>query len=69
MFIDKQFTDLPEEFKRTPFKSEVHEAVPSAECSSGVKGRQAIFEMFVVDKEMQSIILKNPVEPEIYKAA
>jgi type IV pilus assembly protein PilB len=70
MFIDKQFTDLPEEFKKElPFKSEVHEAVPSAECSSGVKGRQAIFEMFVVDKEMQSIILKNPVEPEIYKAA
>ena len=29
----------------------------------------AVFEMFAVDKEMQNVILKNPVDTEIYKSA
>ena len=42
--------------------------VPSTECPSGLQGRVPVFEMFKVDKEIQNIILKNPVEGEIYKA-
>jgi type IV pilus assembly protein PilB len=70
IMLDKQFEDLPE-----PFHSElnlagpIYEAVPSAECSTGMRGRVPVFEMFKIDKEMQTVILKRPVEDEIYRKA
>lgn len=68
--ITKQFADLPEEFKaKLPLNEVPHEAVSSPECPGGTRGRIAIFEMFAVDKEMQNVILKNPVESEIYRLA
>ncbi len=70
IMIDKQFKDLPAEYKdKLDFKDSIYEAVPSPECPSGTRGRVAVFEMFKVDKEMQNIILKNPVESEIYHLA
>ena len=63
---EKQFVDLPDEFKaKLPF-SDYTQAVPSAECPSGTRGRMAVFEMYMNDKEMQSLILKKPVDSEIY---
>ena len=47
----------------------MYETVPSSECPSGTRGRIAVFEMFKVDKEMQGVILKNPVNSEIYRVA
>jgi type II secretory ATPase GspE/PulE/Tfp pilus assembly ATPase PilB-like protein len=32
-----------------------------------MRGRVAIFEMFQIDRDIQELILKNPVEPELYK--
>jgi len=70
LMLDKQFTDLPAEFKsKLNIGDTIYEAVPSAECASGLKGRISLFEMFKIDKEMQSIILKHPVEQDIYKLA
>lgn len=71
IMIDKQFEDLPDEFKKDlPINAGfVHEALPSEECPSGMRGRMAVFEMFEIDKELQNVILKNPVEQEIYKIA
>ncbi len=68
--IENQFKDLPEEFKgEIVIKDEIFDAVPSPECPSGTKGRIAIFEMFKVDKEMESVILKTPTNEAIYKVA
>jgi len=68
--LDKQFADLPEEFKSTlNIGDTVYEAVSSPESASGLSGRVAIFEMFKIDKEMQNVILKKPQEQEIYKLA
>lgn len=68
--IDKQFEDLPAEFKsKLPIGNTMYETVPSPECPSGTKGRMAVFEMFAIDKEMESVILKNPVDTEIIKVA
>ena len=68
--IEDQLKDLPQEFrKQLPIKNEMYDVVPSAECPSGTRGRIAVFEMFKVDKDMQSVILKNPVNSEIYKMA
>ncbi|MES2416469.1 MAG: GspE/PulE family protein [Patescibacteria group bacterium] len=68
--IEKSLSDLPEEFKKDiKLTDQYYETVPSAECPSGTRGRIAVFEMFKVDKEMQQVILKNPVGAEIYKVA
>ena len=66
--VVEQLRDLPEKFK-PPIGDKMYEVVPSPECPSGTRGRIAVFEMFKVDKEMQAVILKNPVNSEIYRVA
>ncbi|HEY4503427.1 MAG TPA: GspE/PulE family protein [Candidatus Paceibacterota bacterium] len=68
--IEQQMKDLPEEFKKELIvKDEMYETIPSSECPSGTRGRIAVFEMFKIDKELQSVILKNPVNDAIYQVA
>lgn len=70
MQIEGELKDLPEEFrKEITIKEEMYDTVPTAECPTGTRGRIAIFEMFKVNNEMQSVILKNPTNDEIYKVA
>jgi type IV pilus assembly protein PilB len=68
--VDKEFVDLPEEFKKEiPPLTEMYEMESTEQCPSGTSGRIAIFEMFTMNKEIEQIILKNPVESEVFKAA
>lgn len=68
--IEEQLKDLPEEYKNElGIGDKMYDTVVTPECPSGTRGRIAVYEMFKVDKEMQSIILKKPEEAEIYKAA
>ena len=68
--IEDQLKDLPVEFrKEIKIKEEMYETVPSSQCPSGTRGRIAVFEMFKIDQEMQSVILKNPVNTKIYETA
>lgn len=65
--IDKEFADLPAEAKaKIQIPSEVYRAKPSASCPNGTKGRTGVFEVITMDHELEKLILKNPVEPEIY---
>ena len=66
--IEEQMKDLPDEFKPS-IGDKMYDTVPSSECPSGTRGRIAVFEMFKIDKEMQSVILKNPTNEAIYKVA
>jgi type IV pilus assembly protein PilB len=66
--IEEQLKDLPDEFK-PKIGDKMYDTVPSAECPSGTRGRIAVFEMFKIDKDIQSVILKNPTEAAIYKLA
>lgn len=66
--IEEQMKDLAPEF-RPKIGNEMYETVPSSDCPSGTRGRIAIFEMFKIDKEMQSVILKDPTNAAIYKLA
>ena len=43
------------------------EVKPTPASPTGLKGRVAIFEMFQIDRDIQEQILKNPVEPELYR--
>ena len=68
LMIDKQFADLPDEFKKKiPFGKEVYEIKPTPTTPSGTKGRTAVTEVFEMDKNIESAILKNATEPELYK--
>lgn len=68
--IDKQFSDLPEAYKKQiPFGKEFYKIAPAPGCPSGVRGRVAVMEVLEMDKQMESIILKNPTEQEIFKYA
>ncbi len=70
MQIEKEIADLPEEFKnKFKLKEEMYDTVPSPECPSGTRGRIAVYEMFKIDREVQAMILKNPVYDDLYKIA
>ncbi len=67
VMIEKQFADLPPEYKsKIKIRDKMFKTVPSQTCPSGTKGRMAVFEMFPVDKEVESVILKSPTELDIY---
>lgn len=69
LMIDKQFEDLPEKFKKEiTFGKELYEIESTPSCLTGVSGRMAVMEVFEMDKDVESVVLTNPTEPEIYKA-
>lgn len=68
--IDKQFADLPEEYRRLiPPVKEVLQISPTAECPKGTRGRRAVFEVLKMDKDLEQVILRNPVEAEVIRVA
>lgn len=70
VMMEKQFADLPEEYRKTIPKGDfIYGIAPTAECPNGVRGRTAVFEMFEITDEMEHVILKNPVEDEIFRVA
>ena len=70
MMIEKQFADLPVEFrKEIPDVKEILEVQSTPQCPKGIKGRVAVFEMFKMDSEIEQVILNNPIESEVYKIA
>lgn len=66
--IDRQFSDLPDEFrKEIPPLEFVYEKEPSVASPTGVKGRVAVFEAFKMDSDVEKLILSNPTESAIVK--
>ena len=63
LIIEKQFSDLPEQYKKTlPFSDTVYGIEPTPEFPKGTRGRMAVFEVFKMDKEIEGVILNNPTE-------
>ncbi len=68
LMIDKQFADLPEEYKKEiPFSNTLYKAAPTADNPKGTRGRMAVWEVFKMDKDIENVILKSPTELEISK--
>jgi type IV pilus assembly protein PilB len=68
--LSRQFEDLPANLiPKINVGDNIYEAISSTECSTGTRGRVPVYEMFEIDKEMQTLILKRPGEQEIYKLA
>lgn len=65
--IVKQFETLPDEYKiEIPQTDHVLEIDPTPDCPKGTKGREAVFEMYAMDRDVEQVILKNPIESAIY---
>jgi type IV pilus assembly protein PilB len=70
VMIDKQFESLPAEFSGLiPHAEEVLKNKPTPECPSGTRGREAVYEMYEMDREMENVILKNPIESAVFDIA
>lgn len=70
IMLQKQFEDLPTEFKKNlKLTSPLHEVVGTPDCSSGTRGRLAVFEVFSVDKDIEKIILAEPTDVRLLEAA
>ena len=68
LMLEKEFEDLPIEYRsKIVFPNEMLALAPSPECPSGTRGRAAVIEIFKMDSDVEKVILKNPVESEIYK--
>lgn len=70
LMVEKQFESLPAEYKKNiKFGTEFYDPVPTKDNPTGLKGRMAVMEMLEMDKELESVILKNPTEIEIMRVA
>lgn len=66
--IEASLSTLPPG-SRFPIPDAVYEPERSAGCLTGMRGRAAVFEVMEMNQDIERIILKNPVESEIWKAA
>jgi type IV pilus assembly protein PilB len=68
--LGKEFADLPEKYRAgiPPFK-QFYRAAPTADSPSGTKGRTAVFEILRMNKELEQVVLKEPVEERVYAVA
>jgi len=70
MMIEREFADLPEEFrKEIPFGNEIYEPLVTPTCLNGTSGRTAVMEVLDMNKDVEAVILKNPTEQELLKVA
>ncbi len=68
--IERDFADLPEKYRNAlpPFKQFYH-ASPTDDCPSGTRGRTAVFEILHMEKNLEQVLMEEPVEEKIYAAA
>ncbi len=70
LLIENEFKTLPDEFKKdVDIGKEFFRASPSPTCPNGTRGRLAVMEVFEMDKDIETILLKNATEVEIQKVA
>ncbi|MDD3531342.1 MAG: GspE/PulE family protein [Candidatus Pacebacteria bacterium] len=69
-YLERQFADLPAEYRKIlpPFNT-FYRAVPTAECPNGTRGRTAVFEILRMNKNLEQVVLKEPIEEKVYAAA
>jgi type IV pilus assembly protein PilB len=66
--INHQFLDLPDQYKKNiPEIKDIRIIKPTPECPRGIKGRMAVFEMYEMDRKLESIILSKPTDNQIYE--
>lgn len=68
--IARDFADLPEKYRRElPSFTQFYHAGSTDECPNGTRGRTAVFEVLRMDKDLEKVVLKEPVEESVYAVA
>lgn len=68
--LEKEMAEIPPEIKKNiKIPPKIYQAMPSAVCPKGTKGRVAVSEVIAITSELEKIIISNPTEPNIMKAA
>jgi len=69
-FLEKEFEDLPADHRKNlpPFDY-VYKAQPTPDCPNGTRGRVGVFEILRMTKELEHVVLTNPVAESVYAAA
>jgi len=68
--LDREFSDLPEEYrKKLPSFTEFYHAGPTNECPSGTRGRTGVFEILVMNEMIEQVLLDEPNEEKVFAAA
>ena len=68
--VEQEFSGLSDETKKSiPRPKEVYGVEASPDCPSGTRGRVGVFELLPVSKELERVILNNPVEDAIFDVA
>lgn len=68
--LEKELENMPLRIKeKIKLPKEIYQALPSAVCPKGTRGRIGIFEVFEVTKEIESMIAVKPVMQDIEKEA
>ncbi len=69
-FLDREFADLPAEYRaQLPPFTQFYHAIPTPACSNGTNGRVGVFEILHMNKKIEDVVLTDPIEESIYKAA
>ena len=66
--IEAELATLPKKY-RFDIPKMVYDPVRTPTCSTGMKGRMAVFEVLEMSSEIERIILQNPVESQLWTAA
>jgi type IV pilus assembly protein PilB len=68
--LEAEFADLPESArKRVPKFDHFYRAHATPDCPNGTRGRVGVFELLRMDKDIEHIVLTNPVGEAVYKVA
>ncbi len=68
--LNKEFEDLPQEYRKNlPKFEQIYKAQPTPDCPNGTRGRVGTFEIMRMTKELEHVILTDPVEERVYAAA
>ena len=66
--LEDQLESLPPEY-RFAIPDTVYEPEKTATCPTGMRGRQAVFEILEMSSEIEKIVLDNPVDSKMWAAA
>lgn len=66
--IEIQQSTLPPQY-RFPVPDTIYEPEKSAGCQSGMRGRMAVFEVLEMNPDLERVILKDPVDSELWRVA
>jgi len=68
--MDRNEILYPKEYlKEIPERKQVLKLKPTSDCPMGTRGREAVFEMYEMSREIEDVILRNPVESAVYDIA